>query len=99
MLFITKPKTFGEKLPFFILSSVILYALRFKFSNQKAWYNGYEPLCFICVRVTSIIIKHIHGRSVDIVCYGHLNLGIEFCIVFYNLLGYICRGSIIEYYC
>ena len=36
MIFISKPKTFGGKLPLLILSSVILNALKFKFSDQKS---------------------------------------------------------------
>ena len=41
IIFIQKPKTFGEKWLLLILLSVILNALKFKFSDQKSWYPGF----------------------------------------------------------
>ena len=39
-----KTKTFGtgRKWPLLILSSVLLYALKFKFSDQKSWYPVFD---------------------------------------------------------
>ena len=40
----------------------------------------------------------IPNLTFTIACDGHLIVSIAFNIVFYNLLGYTCLGSIIEYH-